>query len=236
MVGFCGKRSLSEVFFKFTSFLEPGAVYHLEDVAASAPVVVKATELAGGLDLALFETKQVFYPSEDGTKIPMFIVCRKGLVLDGSNPALLYGYGGFNISLKPSFSVSRLLWCQHFGGVLAVANIRGGGEYGLAWHDGGKCEHKQNCFTDFICGAKFLASEGYTSPDKLALQGGSNGGLLVCACANQAPEVMRAVISQVGVLDILRFHLFTIGHAWTSDFGDPGKPADFAVARAYVQY
>jgi len=233
-VGFSGKRTENEVFFKFTSFLEPGAAYRIADVKkGDAPEMVRTTELAGGLDLSIFETKQVFYTSEDGTRIPMFVVCRKGTALDGSNPTLLYGYGGFNISLTPGFSVSRLLWCQHLGGVLAVANIRGGGEYGLDWHTAGKCDNKQNCFTDFICAAKFLAKEGYTSPDKLVIQGGSNGGLLVCTCANQAPTAMRAVVAQVGVLDILRFHKFTIGHAWTSDFGDPEKPHDFAVAKAY---
>lgn len=235
VAGFSGKRKLSEVFFKFTSFLEPGAVYQLADFAddSAPPKLIKTTELPGGLDLSMFETKQVFYPSKDGTKIPMFIVSRAGLQQDESNPTLLYGYGGFNISLTPSFSVSRLIWCQHFGGILCVANIRGGGEYGLSWHDAGKCENKQNCFTDFVAAAQYLVAEKYTKPERIAIQGGSNGGLLVCACANQAPTEIRAVVAQVGVLDILRFHKFTIGHAWTSDFGNPDVEKDFGVAKAY---
>lgn len=236
VAGWSCKRSLREVFIKFTSFLEPGVVYRLADVSAGeagALETVKATELAGGLDLTQFETHQVFYDSDNGTKIPMFLVHRKGLQLDGQNPTLLYGYGGFRNSLTPSFSVSRLLWCHHLGGVLAVANVRGGGEYGIAWHDAGRLKNKQNCFTDFKFAARHLVDAGYTTAARIAIQGGSNGGLLVCACANQAPELFRAVISQVGVLDILRFHKFTIGHAWTSDFGDPDKPEDFEVALQY---
>lgn len=234
LVGLKGKRSLKEVFLKFTSFLEPGVVYRLGDVTTDGPLeVVKETQLADGLNLSDFETNQYFFDSEDGTKIPIFVMHRKGIVCDGTNPAILYGYGGFNISVTPSFSVSRLLWCSNFRGVFAVANIRGGGEYGLAWHNGGRLKNKQNCFTDFQCAAKSLVEKGYTSASKLCIQGGSNGGLLVCACANQAPSLFRAVISQVGVLDMLRFHKFTIGHAWTSDFGDPEKAADFQVALAY---
>jgi len=234
VVGLVCKRSQSEVFVKLLSFLEPGIIYRIGDVATGGALeVVNSTELAGGVDLTAFETHQHFYESEDGTKIPIFVMHRKGLSLDGSNPTLLYGYGGFNISLTPNFSVSRLLWCQHFRGVFAIANIRGGGEYGLDWHNGGRLNNKQNCFTDFQYAAKFLVSKGYTAEKHLAIQGGSNGGLLVCACANQAPTLFRAVVSQVGVLDILRFHKFTIGHAWTSDFGDPEKPEDFEVALAY---
>lgn len=201
--------------------------------AACAPVPFRTTELAGGIDLSSFETRQVFFASSDGAKVPMFIVARKGVPLDGSSPALLYGYGGFDISLLPSFSVARLLWCHHLGGVLAIANCRGGGEYGLGWYDAGRRERKQQVFDDFQCAARELSRLGYTSPERLAIQGGSNGGLLVCACANQAPTLYRAVVSQVGVLDILRFHLFTIGHAWTSDFGDPGVEKDFHVAKKY---
>lgn len=234
VVSFKGKRELREVFIKFTSFLQPGVIFRLEDVAAGSELAsVKTTDLAGGLDLSAFDTKQVFFDSEDGTRIPMFLVHRKDLQLNGKNPTLLYGYGGFNISQIPQFSVSRLLWCLHFRGVLAVANVRGGGEYGLTWHDGGRLKNKQNCFTDFQCAAKYLVSAKYTAAEHLAIQGGSNGGLLVCACANQAPSLFRAVISQVGVLDILRFHKFTIGHAWTSDFGDPEVPEDFEVAFKY---
>lgn len=234
LAGFSGRRDYDDVYIKLTSFLEPGVVYHISNVKKSAELTTeKQTELAGDVDLLAFETKQLFYKSQDGTKIPMFVMHRKDLVLDGSNPTILYGYGGFNISLTPSFSISRLLWCQRFKGVYAVANIRGGGEYGLAWYHAGRRENKQNCFTDFQCAARFLADQKYTNASKLAIQGGSNGGLLVGACINQAPSLFSAAIAQVGVLDMYKFHKFTIGHAWTSDFGDPDIEAEFNVIEKY---
>ncbi|KTF83083.1 hypothetical protein cypCar_00036307, partial [Cyprinus carpio] len=162
-----------------------------------------------GFSPADYQTTQVFYPSKDGTQIPMFIVHKKGIELDGSHPAFLYGYGGFNISITPSYSVSRLIFVRHLGGVLAVANIRGAG----------MLANKQNCFTDFQCAAEYLIKEGYTSPNKITINGGSNGGLLVAACVNQRPDLFGCAVAQVGVMDMLKFHKFTIGHAWTTDFG-----------------
>ncbi len=213
--GFSAKKGETTAFYTFTSFTYPPVVYKY-DIRNNKSEVYRTTEL----DFVSedYMTEQVFYESKDGTKIPMFIVHKKGIEMDGNNPVLLYGYGGFNISITPGFSTSRIIWLEN-GGVYAIANIRGGGEYGEKWHKAGIKMNKQNVFDDFIFAAKYLINENYTSPGKLAIKGASNGGLLVGAVANQAPELFSVALPAVGVMDMLRYHKFTIGRYWATDYG-----------------
>ncbi len=205
--GFSSKKDDNEAFYSFTSFTDPGVIFKI-DMESGVSEVYKKPEI--DFDFDAYETKQVFYTSKDGTKVPMFIVHKKGLKLNGKNPTLLYAYGGFNVSLPPSFSVSRLAFLEQ-GGVYAQANLRGGGEYGEKWYKAGTVLQKQNVFDDFIAAAEYLIAEKYTSSKKLAIQGGSNGGLLIGAVTNQRPELFAVALPQVGVMDMLRFHKFTIG-------------------------
>ena len=227
--GITGRPKDAEMFYSFTSYLYPSSVFRY-DVKRRVNQVYKAPSLP--LDLNQFETKQVMYKSKDGTQVPMFVTSKKGLARDGTNPTILYAYGGFNISQTPGFSPANLVWLE-MGGIYAVANIRGGGEYGKEWHEAGTLGRKQNVFDDFIGAAEYLIRERYTSSAKLAIAGGSNGGLLVGAVVNQRPELFGAALPAVGVMDMLRFHKFTIGAAWTSDYGSADNPAQFAFLRAY---
>lgn len=213
--GFSGKKGENIAFYGFTSFRYPTTVFKYE-VSTNQSTVYTRPEI--DFDPDQYEAKQVTYSSKDKTSITMFLVYKKGLKLDGNNPALLYGYGGFNISMTPNFSISRTLFLAN-GGVYAVANLRGGGEYGESWHKAGTKERKQKVFDDFIAAAEYLISEKYTSPERLAILGGSNGGLLVGACMTQRPDLFKVCIPQVGVMDMLRYHKFTIGWAWKSDYG-----------------
>jgi prolyl oligopeptidase len=230
--GFSGRPGDPETFFDFTGFTQPITV-HRYDV--STGVVTELFRPALKFDPDRFETKQVFYSSKDGTRLSMFIVHKLGLVIDGSHLTQLYGYGGFGISITPSFSSARIAWMER-GGIFAVPNLRGGGEYGELWHQAGTKERKQNVFDDFIAAAEWLIANGYTSRSKLAIMGASNGGLLVGACMTQCPDLFGAVVPTVGVMDMLRFHKFTIGSAWTSDYGSPDDPQDFKYLLAYSPY
>ena len=229
VAGFGGKRDDTETFFSFTGFTTPTTIYRL-DMARGTTSVFRQPKVR--FDPNDYETRQQFYTSRDGTRVPMFIVSKKGLKLDGSNPTYLYGYGGFNVAITPAFSPANLAWME-MGGVYAVANLRGGGEYGEAWHEAGTKLKKQNVFDDFIGAAEWLVANKVTSPAKLAIGGGSNGGLLVGAALTQRPDLFAAAIPQVGVLDMLRFHKFTIGWAWTSDYGSSENPDEF---KALVKY
>ncbi len=217
-----GKREDAEMFFSFTSFTYPTTSFRYDFASQKAEVFRKA-EI--DFDGTQYETKQVFYHSKDGTRVPMFITSKKGTKLDGKNPTLLYGYGGFNISMTPSFSISRLMWLEN-GGIYAVANLRGGNEYGEEWHQGGVLANKQNVFDDFIAAAEYLIKEKYTQTRLLAINGGSNGGLLTAACMVQRPELFGAVVCQVPVIDMLRYHMFTIGKYWVSDYGNAEENAE----------
>ncbi|MBE9095835.1 prolyl oligopeptidase family protein [Tychonema sp. LEGE 07203] len=227
--GFSGKRHDTETFYAYTSFTAPNTIYRYNMVTDESTIYRQPKVDFNPED---YETKQVFYPSKDGTRVPMFITHKKGLQLDGNNPTYLYGYGGFSVSLTPSFSVSRIVWLE-MGGVYATACLRGGGEYGEAWHQAGTKLNKQNVFDDFIAGAEWLIENNYTKPAKLAIAGGSNGGLLVGACMTQRPELFGAALPAVGVMDMLRFHKFTIGWAWTSEYGSPENAEEFPTIYGY---
>ena len=224
-----GRKEDSQAFFSFTSFLRPMTIYSI-DMSDLNPQVFKAPKLDFNPDL--FTTEQVFYQSMDGTQVPMFITRKKNIAYDGANPTLLYGYGGFNISITPSFSASRAVLLEN-NGIYAVANIRGGGEFGEKWHKAGtKCQ-KQNVFNDFIGAAEYLIAKKYTSRERLAIQGGSNGGLLVGACMTQRPDLFGVCFPQVGVLDMLRYHKFTIGFAWATDYGRSDNKDEFPCLLKY---
>jgi prolyl oligopeptidase len=227
--GFGGERTDTETFYSFTSFTVPGTIYRLDLTTGESRIF---REPKVDFRPGDYETKQVFSVSKDGTRVPIFITHRRGLKLDGSNPVLLYGYGGFGISLTPTFSVANLVWME-MGGVFALANLRGGGEYGEDWHLAGTKLRKQNVFDDFISAGEWLIANRYTTSAKLAIQGGSNGGLLVGACLTQRPELFGAALPAVGVMDMLRFDKFTIGWAWRSDFGSAENADEFRALHAY---
>lgn len=227
--GFGGERKETETFYTFTSFTYPPTIFKY-DIRNNKSEIFRKSDVK--FDMTDYETKQIFYESKDGTKIPLFIVHKKGLKLDGSNPALLYAYGGFNISMQPGFSVARIPLLEN-NVIYAMACLRGGSEYGEEWHKAGMLEKKQNVFDDFIAAAEWLIKNKYTSPEKLAIQGGSNGGLLIGAVVNQRPELYKVAFPQVGVMDMLRFHKFTIGWAWVSEYGSSDNPDQFKFLYAY---
>lgn len=228
--GFGGDEDADFTFYTLTSFTTPSDTYKY-DIATGKSTLYKQSAIQ--FDGSQYETKQVFYASKDGTQVPMFIIHKKGLALDGTNPTLLYGYGGFNNAISPGFSITRIPWLEN-GGVVAVANIRGGGEYGAAWHKAGTKLQKQNVFDDFIAAAEYLQAEKYTSPAKTVIQGGSNGGLLVGACLTQRPDLFAVALPAVGVLDMLRYQHFTIGRYWATDYGtSEDSPEMFDYLYAY---
>ena len=230
--GFSGKRTATETFYSFSSYAIPPSVYRYDLQTGESRLLRRAQVDMRPED---YETRQVFVTSRDGTRVPMFITHKRGMALDGNLPTLLYGYGGFNISLTPSFSVSRVLWLE-MGGVFAVANLRGGGEYGEEWHRAGTKTRKQNVFDDFIACSEWLIAQRYTNPKKLAIQGGSNGGLLVGACMTQRPDLFAAALPAVGVMDMLRFQRFTAGRFWVDDYGSSDEVDEFPSLYAYSPY
>jgi prolyl oligopeptidase len=227
--GFGGKQGDTETFYSFTGFTTPATIYRYDMISGESTLFRQPQVDFNPAD---YETKQVFYTSKDGTRVPMFVTHKRGIVLDGDRPTYLYGYGGFNASLTPAFSVGILVWLE-MGGIYAVPNLRGGGEYGEEWHQAGMKQHKQNVFDDFIAAAEWLIANNYTQTSKLAIGGGSNGGLLVGACMTQRPDLFAAALPAVGVMDMLRFHKFTIGWAWTSEYGSADNPEDFPILHAY---
>ncbi|VDM55473.1 unnamed protein product [Angiostrongylus costaricensis] len=235
--GFFGRKTLHDVFFSYESFTVPTIVYHVDFASVDRKSAPKVKELrrvnVKGMDEDQFSVEQVFFESKDKTKVPMYILSLKDASRDGTTPTILNGYGGFNVSDMPYFSISRLFFVRHFGGVIACANLRGGSEYGENWHMSGMRENKQNVFDDFISAAEYLISHEYTCSKKLAIHGGSNGGLLVAACSQQRPELYGAVLNRVGVMDMLRFHKFTIGGAWIPEYGNPDVAEDFKFIYKY---
>jgi prolyl oligopeptidase len=230
--GFHGKRSDTETFYTFSSFATPPTIYRY-DLVTGKSTVFRTSKVKFNPDDYVVE--QVFFPGKDGTRVPMFITRKRDVKLHGNNPTILYGYGGFNIPLTPGFSVARVAWLE-MGGVYAVANLRGGGEYGKSWHKAGTKLQKQNVFDDFIAAAEYLIANKYTSSKKLAIKGGSNGGLLVGACMAQRPDLYGACLPAVGVMDMLRFHKFTAGRYWTDDYGSADNPEEFKALYAYSPY
>ncbi|MGI9430478.1 MAG: prolyl oligopeptidase family serine peptidase [Bythopirellula sp.] len=230
--GFGGKQADQETFFGFTSYATPTSIYRY-DLTDGKVEQIRAPKV--DFDPNQYEVRQAFYQSKDGTRVPIIVTHRKGLKLDGANPTLLYGYGGFNISITPGFSIQRAVWMEQ-GGVLAVANMRGGGEYGETWHQAGKTLNKQNVFDDFIAAAEWLISEKYCTSDKLAIQGGSNGGLLVGAVMTQRPKLFGACLPAVGVMDMLRYQHFTAGHFWRGEYGTVDDAQEFRALVAYSPY
>jgi prolyl oligopeptidase len=228
--GFSGKKTAKELYFSFSNYITPGTIYAIDPKTGISKVYAKPKV---DFNSDQFESKQVFYTSKDGAKIPMIITHKKGLKLDGKNPTILYGYGGFNVSITPSFSITNAVWMEN-GGIYAVANLRGGGEYGQKWHTAGIQQKKQNVFDDFIAAAEYLRAEKYTSSDYLAVRGGSNGGLLVGAVMTQRPDLMKVALPAVGVLDMLRYHTFTAGAGWAYDYGTANDDAQmFSYLRNY---
>jgi prolyl oligopeptidase len=230
--GFGGEAGDPETFFAFASFNVPATIFHYDTATGRVEPFAQPKVAFKPED---FTVEQRFYNSKDGTRVPLFLLYRKGLKLTGGVPTLLYAYGGFNNSMTPGFSAANLAWAE-MGGVYALASIRGGGEYGKAWHDAGRLQNKQNVFDDFIAAGEYLIAQGITIKGKLAIRGGSNGGLLVGAVVNQRPDLFAAALPQVGVMDMLRFNRFTAGRYWVDDYGDPGKEADFKLLRAYSPY